>query len=264
MILTDLQLRDRVISNISINYFNEEKEIVMNKKKYSGIMSLILSLFVAAGVMAVGTMPSFAAGENWQPGFENPIYVGQTTSVYVYDENGVSSQEPAVTSVTSADPSIVKVRAEKYQDENNVEKTYIELKGKKVGSTTLAVTFQTPTGESKTVTKGITVKKYPNHIKKLTVAGKNVKIKKHKFMYSAECGKTSIPIKFTLKKGWKIKRAYGHYYTRSGQPTVIKGAKKLVKKGKAIKFPKKYGSMHIDVEIAKGNKTLFYDINLYR
>jgi len=236
----------------------------MNKNKSSRILSLMLSVLVAAGMMAVGAMPSFAEGENWQASFENPIYVGQTSSIYVCDDSGVSALEPDVTSATSADKSIAKVRKVNYTDEDNVERTYFEVVGKKAGRTTLTITFQIPGGESKTVTNDITVKKYPNHIKKLTIGGKSIKIKKNKFMYNGEYKKTSVPIKFSLKKGWRIKSAYGDYFTKKGKSTEIKGVKKLVKKGKAIKFPKKYGSMHVGVELAKGNQTLFYDINLYR
>ena len=106
-----------------------------------------------------------------------------------------------------------------------------------------------------------------NEIKKLTVLGKNVNLKKtdNKFFYSKKCKTTKPKIKMTLKKGWKIEYISAGAYKNGNYKKEVKVTKTMLKKGKAISFSKKYDNVYISVFMinSKGDR-INYDISLYR
>ena len=232
----------------------------MKNKYFTRAAALMLSVFVAFGMLAVFVEKPEAAGK-----FKvdmNPLHVGQETYVGVYDSNDeVPYDSIAVTSVTSANKGIVKIKKHAY--EGGADFTAV---GVKKGKTKLTIQYKLADGTTNTLTSTVKVKAYPKQIKSLTVAGRNVKLKgKKRYEYSARYKKTAPVIKMKLKKGWKIDYVSASYWDPKADKEVeIKNAKKLIAKGKAFKFPKKYSNFSVWIIMTKGNDWVSYQIDLYR
>lgn len=235
----------------------------MRKFNFRKILSLALAAFVAFGTFAVGAVGVNAATEDWYIDIDDSIWAGTSYWIGVYDRN---SNDPAtsfgtVTSATSSNNGVFKISKDTY---DNGVSFNVEPVAK--GTATLTVNFTTPSGEAKTVSKNIVVKKYPKQIKSLKVNGKKVSTSKNKFFYSKKLSKskTSAKIKMALKKGWKITKVEATYFTKKGTPKDFKVSKSAIKKGKAIKFGKKYKEMNIYVQMKKGSNTIWYSFWFFR
>ena len=91
----------------------------------------------------------------------------------------------------------------------------------------------------------------------MTINGKAVKISNHKFHVAKKCTTTTPKVKITLKKGWKIKAIESQANDYKNPKTKkIKITKSMLKKGKSLSFPKRYGQMFINIVMVnqKGEK----------
>lgn len=234
------------------------------KFNFKKILSLVLAAFVAFGTLGLGTLGANAASEDWRIGIDSSIWTGTSYYINVYDMN---STDPAtsigtVTNATSSNNGVFKISKDNF--DNGGASFFVDPV--KSGTAKLTVNFTTSTDETKTLSKNIVVKKYPKHIKSLRVNGKKVSTVKNKFYYSKKVSKskTSVKVKMALKKGWKITKVEATYFTKKGTPKDFKVSKSAIKKGKAIKFGKKYKEMNIYVQMKKGSNTIWYGFWFFR
>ena len=236
----------------------------MRKFNLKKVLSLVLAAFVAFGVFAAGAVNVNAGGKTWQVAVDDPIWIGTECGISVVDTDWEEWAD--ITAVKSSNPKILTVKKGSYTDDSETY-TFYDLKGKKAGKVTLTVDFDTPEDGHKVLVKTVKVKKYPKAITNLKVNGKKVSTVKHKFYYNKKISKskTSVKIKMSLKKGWKIVGVYADRAKVSGEDyktfTVTKSA---LKKGKAIKFPKDYKEMYITVTLKKGSDYFNYNFYFYR
>ena len=237
----------------------------MKRSRLQRLASLALSMFVALSMMAAGTGGVYAES-NWYVGAGNNgiIYQGEYSGTWVY--NTKTEKDAKITSVKSSN-SRIKVYRNNHIDENGKKQVSFTIQGKKPGKAKLTIKFKAGS-KTKTVKKTVRVKKYPNQIKSLKINGKTIKTKgDRKFFYnnSSKYKKTSAKIKMKLKKGWKISYINGNYYSyKTDKSGKISNIKSKISSGKTIKFPKKWTSMHVNVEMTKGNDVITYSISLWR
>lgn len=247
-----------------LNILGFMKGVIMRKFNFRKILSLALAAFVAFGMLGVGTLGVNAEAENWFLDTNDTVWAGSPyweNGVSVYDMNNDGQDAKAITSATSSNNGVFSVKTESYDGS-----TRFYVNGVAKGTAKLTVTFTTPADETKTLSKNITVKKYPKEIKSLKVNGKKVKTSKYKYEYNKKLSKskTKVKIKMALKKGWKVTSISAYRYTKNGDPKEFKVSKSAIKKGKNIKFSKKYYGMSISVEMKKGNDTINYSFYFYR
>ena len=229
------------------------------KFKFRKILSLVLAAFVAFGMLGVGTLAVNAETENWVLNTEDSIWEGANAWFDVYDEG--NDAPGGITSVTSGNTGVLSIEKEVYDG-------VTEYRGLGVapGTAQVTVNFTTPSGQTKSLTKNIVVKAYPKEIKSLKVNGKKVNTNKNKFFYSKKVSKSkgSVKIKMALQKGWKITGIYADRSKTGKSFKQFKVSKSALKKGKAIKFSKKYKYMYVSVSMQKGNETIWYSFDFYR
>lgn len=202
--------------------------------------------------------------DGWSVYIKNPVYVGETSvSVFAFKlgDTTTSSENATIKSIKSGNTSIAKI---------SKKSGSFVWKVKKAGKVKITVNFTTPDGTLKTVSKKITVKKYPKPFKSIKINGKSVKVSKNKYKYSGDVSDsaTKASVKMALKSGWKVDTV---------TCSVIKGSitkdvtvsKSAVTKGKKIGFPEYYDNMSINIGLIKvsGGKTVArtsYNIWLYR
>ena len=237
----------------------------MKNHYFSRITSVLLAVIVAFGMLFVYT-GNVNAADVWELGLSvDNLYAGmENYSIQVSNYNDESGEplDAKVTSVKSSNSKVIKVRKNKYDGD-----TWFSADFKKVGKSTLTIKYKKPDGSSSTMKKTITVKKYPNQIKSLKVNGKKVKISENKYgFYVEKCKKTSVKVKVSLKKGWKV----DEYVTASacnsknGKEKEIKIKASNITKGKAIKFPKGYDTLNVNFDMVKGKKMVPYYVGFFR
>lgn len=226
----------------------------------SKMLSLLMSLVMAFGVILVDTSAVNAASD-WIMQAPEKIYVGDyygNIGAYNIKTNDIGT----AISLKSSSSKILKVTKHTYED------GYVEwgIRPKKPGKVTLTLKFKMPSGKKKTIKQKVVVKKYPKVIKKLTLNGKKINISDNKFEYMGRYfKKNSVKLNMKLKDGWEIQEAHGHVWNFDGKtPVDIKKAKKLVKKGKAIKFPAKYSEFELTITMTNGKDTFDYFVRLSR
>ncbi len=249
--------------------------------KLKRVMSLMIAVFVAFGMMVVGTGEANAASakvvtyvsgrvlDEEGMSLENHIYVGEEGYAGAYDAR--TDKEVIINSVTVSDKSIAKVRKSVYKFDGRTYRDFFVI-GKKPGK--VKVTFKyNIKGKKKVTTKSkyVTVHEYPNPIKSVTVNGINKKMTKDRwFWYSQKYkkAKTSVKVKVVPAEGWKIKKVNGnlsYIKNKSYKNKTVKSAKSKVTKGSKISYPKKYTDLYLNVEMVGPNGQKFvYTVDLYR
>ena len=224
------------------------------------IISLMLSVFVAFGLVFVSTGDVKADSVDWYIAMSDTEYANMPipTSVEVFNDDGEAA---TVTSVKSSNKKSAKVSSYEYDGE-----TYYLVSFKAIGKAKITVKYKTPDGETGTLTQTVTVKKYPKPFKSLKVNGKTKKVSKNKYMCEVtKYKKTTAKVKMALNKGWKIADVSVTANDYSANKTKeIKVSKSAIKKGKAFKFPKKYDSLDINIGLKKGSKYMNYYIFISR
>ncbi len=236
------------------------------KKNMRKITSALLTLCLVFGMFAFSSGQAYAVGESWVLEMTDTLWTGETGWVWVYDENSEEWTEALITYMTSSDPAVVKIEKDDGYYEDDQEFTAYCMKGKGAGTATVTVEYDTPDGETGIFTKEVTVKKYPYAIKSLKVNGKKVTVSKHKYDVTKKVSKSkaTVNIKMALKKGWKISSVGATKWTKGGSMSSAKVTKKMLTKGSAIKFPKKYAELWITVGLKKGSDYFTYTFDFYR
>ena len=242
-----------------LNILGFMKGVIMRKFNFRKILSLALAAFVAFGTFAVGAVGVNAETENWGIDGEDSFWAGSTSWFNVYDSG--NDTPGTITSATSSNNKVFSIQKETFGGN-----TDFFMKGVGAGTAVLTVNFTTPSGETKTLTKSVLVKKYPKEIKSLKVNGKKVNTSKYKFYYNKKISKskTKVNVKMALKKGWKIigVTAERTKDRKTWKKFTVK--KSALTKGKPIKFGKKYKDMYIYIELKKGNDIIWYSLDFYR
>lgn len=238
----------------------------MKRSRLQRLVSLVLSMFVAMSMMIAGTGGVFAAS-NWEAGVENDgtLYKGQYSGTWVY--NTKTYKDAKITNVKSSNSKIVKVNKNTYEDENGKKQTSFSIYGRKAGKAKLTINFKDGS-KTKKIRKTVKVKKYPNQIKSLKINGNKVNLKgdkRYNYYNTSKYKKKSAKIQLKLKKGWRISNISGNYYNyKTGKEGKISSLKSKISKGKTIKFPNKWTSMDVHVEMTKGDDTIAYHISFWR
>ena len=240
----------------------------MNCNVLKRVSAVLLAMFVAFGMMCFSTWETKAA-DNWELSSPDTFYVGQREfylDVGNYDDASGETDWATITSAKSSKKSVVKIKSDTWEGEDgNPVKAY-SMKFLKAGKAKITVNFQKSNGSAGSITKSVTVKKYPNQIKSLKVNGKTIKtskgIKRYEY-YVTKFKKSKVNVKMALKKGWKISDVYVSVYnSKNGKSKDIKVKKSAVKKGTGIKLPKGYDNMNINIYMSKGKQEISYYIGV--
>ena len=240
----------------------------MKNLKIQNVLSLMIAVFVAFGILAVGTANVDAAsGKNkayisGRAG-DNKIYVGDTGSAGVY--NTKTGKSLSITSLKVGNKSTIKPKKYSYRDAKGKKIVWYELKGKKVGKTKVTIKYKV-NGKTKTVKKTVKVIAYPNPIESIKVNDKTVKLTgEARFMFDQKWKKNKAKIEITPSEGWKIVEVYGSCWNqKSTKSTKIKGIKKAVKKGTDFTLAKNRSSAYVDIVLEKDGKTFYYSVDFWK
>lgn len=202
-------------------------------------LSLLLTLLVAfgmtvtvfAGEVKNGDVLFFVDGDVYQ-GF-GEAYAG------AYNEE--TGDDVVLTSVTSSNANVATV----YKRDG-----YYFVKGVAVGKVTITGKY-TYQGKEVSASVPLEVKKLPVLFSSLKVNGKKVSLSKHPFGMNKKTKATSVKIKAKLASGWKVKKVTARAYkgVKDYKGTKVKVTKKMIKKGKKIKFAKKYKNLIVFVDL---------------
>lgn len=207
------------------------------KKAWKKFMSLlmILGVFMAISVMA-----------------EAKEIKNDDTVIYYQKEfdktHYIADAEGSVTALKSSNPAVATVFSRAQEEDRYA----IILTAKKPGTTTITYT----SGEN-TYTQKVTIKKYQNVMKKITVNGKNITSKfKKKAVYTLSYKKyknKTVKLKVAGKGSWGMH--HGDYCAKSG-----KILKCMVGKEVKFKVTQKNSYMAFSVDNIKDNGYVSYII----
>ena len=169
---------------------------------------------------------------------------------YTYGAHFINMPENAkIVSIKSSKPSVIQAT----KTGSGIYDT--NLTPLKVGKSKITVTYKL-NGEKKKISAYYTVKKYPSPYSYIKVNGKKIDIKNHKYYFDInKYTKTSAKIEIKLKKGWKIRDAYGYDGNGKNEFTPKNGKSFKIKKGK---------NAYVFFNVQKGNDVLQYGIRFYR
>lgn len=201
-------------------------------------LSLLLGLLVALGM----TTTVFAQDVEDKNGevfmsAEDVVYLGFNESyVAVYGDDDV-----IIKSVTSSNTNVATV----YEKDGEYY-----VKGVALGKVTITSTYKYK-GKEGSLSVSLEVKKLPVLFSSLKVNGKKVSLSKHPFGMNKKTKATSVKIKAKLASGWKVKKVTARAYkgVKDYKGTKVKVTKKMIKKGKKIKFAKKYKNLIVFVDL---------------
>lgn len=216
----------------------EGEESFMKRNVFRRTFSLLLTLLVALGMTTTvfageaksGDVVFFADGE---------VYLGYTEAyVGAYSEG---DYDVTLDSVSSSNPNVATV----YKKDGE----YF-VKGVALGKVTITGNY-TYRGQKGSLSVPLEVKKLPVLFSSLKVNGKKVSLSKHPFGMNKKTKATSVKIKAKLASGWKVKKVTARAYkgVKDYKGTKVKVTKKMIKKGKKIKFAKKYKNLIVFVDL---------------
>ena len=228
-------------------------------KRCKKVLISALAVIVAASFMCI-PVPSFAAGA---PAMYPDTFWVNNPYNYTGIENFDEENGDVINSVTSSNPSVLSAKKDSSGDFFGWK-----LISKKPGTAKLTVKL-TVSGKAYTISQSYKVKKYPKAIKKLKLNGKTVKVtakKKAWELNKKKYKKSYVKVKVTPKKGWKVMYAtvsMGDYKDLYSYKDLKKS---VIKKGKKIKFPKKYkwATLTLMIYNEKQDAYFLYYVNLYR
>lgn len=240
------------------------------KKQLTKFFSLLLILAMSFCLITLGALPAMADSESEMPDtypYDTTLWVGVEayfSNTWYFNEAGYK-----VTSVTSSDKSVIKVKRWKEDSKTNIESYW--LLPKKPGKATITVKYKTKTGKAKSLKLTRTVKPFPKVFKSLKVNGKTVDLSEYKTYYDAKYTKTSPKVKLELNGDWQITQKYGYLIKHKKNGDFLKEknfnipARKTLYEGKALKFPKTWDDFGITITLENDDGEVYeYHINLYR
>jgi len=231
-----------------------------------------MSLLLALGVVGSFTTASNAASGPLKAVQYETIYAGSTTMGYLSFEPSKSNptekdwakvDKCVLVSIKSINTKVLKAK----KTGKEMYEHYLEPV--KSGKAKITVKYKY-NGKKYTVTKKVTVKKYPDAIKSIKVNGKSVNLDKkaYRFDYDVEkYKKTSAKVKIKAASGWKISNAY--MISAKGDTDKFKELKPSVfKKGTSISIKKGYDAyMFITLVCTSGDNegdTFTYAVRFFR
>lgn len=244
----------------------------MSRSGFKKIMSLMMTFFVAFGMIAFSTGEVSAASSKikvnvYGQAGTNKVYVGERGSVEVSEHKGTVIESLPIKSVKVSSSSMAKVKSKMTTGEYGEKYRAYYVIAKKPGKVKISVKYKYK-GKIKTRKKTITAVAAPDTVQSLEFNGSSKKVTgEQAFRYSASCKKTKVNIKLTPSEGWEIFEVYGIKSYKKGktEKTVwVDIAKSKITDGKSISFQKKYDKMTISVTLSKGSKTIEYEIYLHR
>lgn len=235
------------------------------------IMSAMIAVLVAFGMMAAGTTEAGAASAkvkvyiNNQVDKANHIYVGEITPVRANVTKGTKTA--TIKSVKVKDKSVAKVKIKSFKVKGKKHRKYY-VTGKKPGKTKAIVKYKY-NGKVKTAKITVTVVEDPDPLKSLEVNGKSIPLSGDtSFEYDAKCRKTKVRIKAVPSEGWEIAYVDSFIrYVKNNTPKYIelKNAKKKVETGRALTFAKKYKKLYTRIYLQNEiGVCITYEIRLHR
>ena len=240
--------------------------------KVKRVMSLMIAVFVAFGMMAFGTAEANAASGKVKvvvqgQTTDNKIFVGEEGYAYAYNQK--NGENATVKSVKVTNKAIAKVKKDTYKYNGKKYTNYLVV-GKKPGKTKVSIKYKYK-GKTSTKKVTLTVKEYPNAIQSLSINGKNITIsgdKQFKYIKKYSKKKTKATVKLVPAEGWKISYVWGdtgYFKNNAYKSSVIKNAKTKVKKGTAITYPKKHTDLWLMINLENSSGDSFsYNVELYR
>lgn len=222
------------------------------------VMVIAFALFSTDTYAAVSYKIDVPATQYHSKTFDESHVVWIKIDQPYYDDEGHYIEDIAPIKAKSSNPKVIKVV-------NNGGDYEMILK--KSGKARITATFKDKDGNKRTISKLFRVKKYPTFIKSLRVNGKKMNLKEDMFnseVYTTK-KKTTARINLTLKKGYKKNDILGYYLTKGGRQIEMPESElKKVLRGKKFKFPKKYKSMYVSIEIGKTGDYRSYLIDIKR
>lgn len=226
----------------------------MKRNLFRRSLSVVLALLVTFGMTSTVFAGKQTKGEVIldTPG---KIYVGGREQVLLDAEQTSEKNGPWITDIIVSDPSIAKI-----QDRDTYS---CYLKGLKPGSVVLTVNY-TYKGQKGSMSATVKVKPVPQCFKSIKVNGKKAKFDKDPFIiYKKTKNAKTVKIKAKLAPGWKVKsvRAAAVKSMNATKAYKVKVPKTPLKKGKKIRFAKKYKVMMVQIKLQ--NKTTGKKFNYY-
>ena len=236
------------------------------KRATRNFMTLVLVFVFAAPVLTFTSGRAYAK-ETYRFNLPKTIYTDSGWPVYVCKDLDGETIYPI--KVTTSNKKVLKVLKTEIGvtegGEERIIKTF-DLEPKKPGKATIKATFRDENGNKKTIKRTIRVREYPVCIKRLTVNGKKLNLKKQEgTTASVESGKTRQTIKFVMKDGWSKVTVYGVYVKKNGDNVQLtKKQLNRIKNGKSISFPKKYKELFVEFHSEKGEDYIDYSVEILR
>ncbi len=230
-------------------------------------IAMVLALVIAVTVFSFGTGSAYAE-ETYRFTFPRTIYTDTGYPGYVCKDVDGDFIYPI--KVTSDNPKVLKVlKTEIGVTEGGEDMKIIkvfDLEPKKPGKATITAVFRDENGKKQRIERTIRVREYPVCIKNLTVNGKKVSLKKQGgTVYSRFSKKTYQTVKFAMKKGWSKVEVDGKFVKKNGDAvSLTKKQISRIKKGKSIKFPKKYKELDIMFHSEKGEDYMDFLVEIMR
>lgn len=240
----------------------------MEKSLCRRVTAALLAVFVFMSMMyiSVGTVNA-EEGEwsLWLPESEFVGRIGWVLAGVHGEETETDIEAEEIISAVSSDPDVISIKKEKWTDTEGVEHLDFMMIYNKPGEAEITAEIKKPDGSTQTLSGKMVIKKYPKMIKSLKVNGKKINTSKNMYSYDiSKTKKTSVNIRMALNKGWKITYVSADAYTKKGTNKELKVNKKMITKGKAIKFPKKYKELYIHVGMEKGDDYIDYSFSFVR
>ena len=204
------------------------------------------------------------AASTWKISAPSEIWAGTSGVIKVTNDEG---KEAKIKSVKSSNENVIVIKKQSWvtEKEGEYQDVYVMASQKK-GKATITVKYKAPgSKKTKTLTKKVKVKKYPNEINSLVVNGKKINVDKHKFSVSRKTSRKAVTVKLALQNNWKVSNVSGtKYKSGTGKYVDVKVTKKMLANGSEIKFPSKYDNMVINVTMKKGDETITYSVSFHR
>ena len=217
------------------------------KNRTLRILAVVMLLALAAGMVpAMAAKKVSIAAET--------LYAGDESYRVRFNDEEYFYSNFEIVSVTSNKPSVLKVE--------NPQQTYVLPL--KAGTATITIQYKDRKGKKYNVSGKITVIKYPNPIKSITVNGKSFKVKNYKTgcQYADQSNyNKKLDVKINLKpaSGWSIagiKASKGYDYDKSKAITV--------KNNKKFTLPKATGAVVIYTLKNKKGVKFAYTVRVIR
>lgn len=216
------------------------------KKKLLSLLSICLLLTL----LSASLLPAWAAAK---PSIQKgDLWVGSPKRTPILLD---FPDDAKILSIKSANTSMLKVGKEK-----GFGPWGIWMLPLKVGKCRITIRYKL-NGKTSSMSRVITIKKYPSPFAWIKVNGKKVDLKKNKFeFYSRNYKKKTFTVSFKLNAGWKLDSnpCPGAYWIGDDFGDGIKW-----KNGKSFKLPAEYDRLCAAIDIVNKNTGDFFNYEIW-